>query len=936
MYVGKKQKCTFANCQLNLVGTFYPVRSIAAFIYEYKKTCLSICVFLITFIAIKFKIQNQKNKKPKNHLKMKRVKKSLIAFFALFLMFLIPVSVLSQLPSNWTKLPGGTERTLIDVAAFSSDTVFTIDEDGKILATFDGGNTWIDRNPQTDKVIKFNALRANSNLQTIIAAGDDDAVYRSTNMGESWELTYLGSADDAGTVTPVSLYAITDDGANYDEKVVYAVGDNGLILKSIDDGQSWAKLIVPVAINKGLRFVSFLNPDTGFVANNEGIIRTFDGGNSWKVISTDSGTKGLLSNQRTYDGKKLADVVKAIGDNGNIILSSTDYGATWTEDSFETPCDLLATGGTVFDPSQCEDLHNGLLVYGGGGVGKANFKYMLSRNTFKGVLQPKWEGVNLEGILMVMQTIEDQTLIAETVTDSKGRFDLEIPSEFSGDVEVVAMQAWDRDWCPRPLPPDETILEPIEECDESTLTLRIINPEPVELNNLAFNGENWVALGNGGVVLTRSDEDSDGDGLADVEFWSKQNSRTNEDLLAATARGIEKSDIRRGMFAVGESGTIIATQTPEFEIVSPSNGDSLCAGTEISINWTGGNPAWNVLVSIIDVNAWTVAAVINSNTINDGNEIWSIPSNFPAGAYQVYVQEVNLATWTYGDIFTINYCPADPVCLEECTNNILLNWNFNDNAVYGPMPWGSVSNWTNSGSPDVSTVACNSGDTVSIGMWGNQAGGEFIFHALSTPFIPGKTYSISFTGIWPHIPNRPYPVQFEFRAYNALINSSVVIGVSDPLTMQGEWVTMSLPDWTATGTTTDPFYNLSVNATNPSSSIYPDSTSYGYIGAICITESTVTGNSEINSQAEGFKLGSSYPNPFNQTTAIEYTLPRAEKVTIKVFDLYGREIKTLIDKVIQAGVHQIEWDAAGLPGGTYLYRMQAGSFSQTGKTVLFE
>jgi photosystem II stability/assembly factor-like uncharacterized protein len=893
-------------------------------------------------IIVKFntKIMNSISNGFLKNFKMKKVKKSVIAIFALFLMFLIPVAVFSQVPANWTKLPGGTEQTFIDVAAFSSDTLFTIDDKGKISVTFDGGSTWRERNPQTGKEIKINAMRANSNLQTIIVVGDDDAIYRSTNMGESWELTYFGSADASGTVTPVLLHAITDDGENYDASVVYAVGEKGTVLKSTNDGVEWEKKELNIGANLDLKCVSFMNPDTGFVASENEIIRTFDGGNSWKVVSNGNNIKSLKAANRKCC-KSLEDVVKSIDNNGGGILTSTDYGATWSEDILETPCDLLATGGTVFDPSQCEDLHNGLLVYGGGGAGKVKFKYMLSGNTFKGVLQPKWEGVNLEGILMVMRTIEDQTLIAETVTDLNGRFDLEIPPDVIGDVEIVSMNDWDRDWCPRPLPPDETILEPIEECDESTLQLRIISPEPVELNDLVFNGDSWLAVGNGGVVLTRTDEDSDGDGLADAKFWSKQNSRTNKNLLAATARGIEKSDIRRGLFAVGESGTIIATQTPEFEIVSPSNGDSLCAGTEISFNWTGGDQAWNVLVYVIDVSTWAVAAVVNSSTINDGDETWNIPSNFPAGNYQVYVQEENYATWVYGDVFTVKYCPADPVCLE-CTNNILMNWDFEGNFIYGNLPGqgGTFPNWSYFGSPEIFPMTCSTGDTLSFGIWGNQADYEMIaqyYDPYATPvFVTGNTYSISFTGMWPQVPNRPYPVQFEFRAYDYAMVNYEVIGVSAPLTQQGEWVTMSLPDWTVAGTTTHPLYILSINATNQSSTLHPDSTSYGYIGAICITETTVTGNSEINSQAEGFNLGSSHPNPFNKTTLIEYTLPHTEKVTIKVFDLYGREIKTLIDKVIQAGVHQIEWDVAGLPGGTYLYRMQAGSFSQTEKTVLLE
>lgn len=846
--------------------------------------------------------------------------------FLLITFLTLTIPAVSQLPFNWTKLPGENEKALHDLASFSPDTLFVLDTAGNILATFDGGNTWKERNPQTGKELKFNALRANPNLQTIVAVGNDDAIYRSTNMGESWEPTYSGSAD-----APTSFYAITDDGENYDASVVYAVGDKGTILKSTNDGEDWEKKELNIEATQDLKFVSFFNVDTGFVANENGIIRTFDGGNSWKTVSTESGTTALSARAKPKCCKSLEDIVKLIDNNGTRIQHSSDYGTTWTKDSLATPCELLASGGVVFDKNQCDDLYKGQLIQDSSS-GSRNRLFILAGSTFKGVLQPKWENVELEGVLMVMRRMDDQTIIAETLTESNGRFDLEIPASVSGDVEIVAMQAWDQDWCPRPLPFDfDTTLEPMEECDESTLPLQIISPESVKLNDLTFKENEWIAVGNQGIVLRSTDPDDDGDGLPTV--WLKENSRTNQDLLA-TARGIEKSDIRRGFYAAGNAGTIVVSQTPGFELVAPVKTDSLCAGTEITISWTGGDPTWNVIVSVIDVNSWTVAAVVNPNTLNDGNETWNIPPNFPPGLYQAYVQEVNYTTWAYGESFSINYCPTNNICLEECDNNLLLNWNFNNNAIFGPMAWGSVSDWTNSGSPDVSTIKCNNEDTVSIGMWGNQANAEFIFQTLNVPFIPGKTYSVSFMGKWHTIPNRPYPVQFEFRAYNTIMNNSVVIGVSSPLAIPEDWVIMTLPDWTATGSTGAPLSVISVSATNHSSSMQPDSTSYGIIGAICITEKELTNVQALSDQ--DFELGQSFPNPFESSTIIEYSLSRAEKVTLKIYNLHGKEIETLVDKIVEPGTHRTKWNATKVPAGIYLYKMQAGNFSDTKRTIMIE
>jgi uncharacterized cupredoxin-like copper-binding protein len=83
-----------------------------------------------------------------------------------------------------------------------------------------------------------------------------------------------------------------------------------------------------------------------------------------------------------------------------------------------------------------------------------------------------------------------------------------------------------------------------------------------------------------------------------------------------------------------------------------------------------------------------------------------------------------------------------------------------------------------------------------------------------------------------------------------------------------------------------------------------------------------------------FDLKQNYPNPFANTTTIEYQLPQAEQVTITVFDLTGRRVATLVDDHVEAGTHSVVWQANGLASGVYLYRIQAGSFSKTLRTAV--
>ena len=85
-----------------------------------------------------------------------------------------------------------------------------------------------------------------------------------------------------------------------------------------------------------------------------------------------------------------------------------------------------------------------------------------------------------------------------------------------------------------------------------------------------------------------------------------------------------------------------------------------------------------------------------------------------------------------------------------------------------------------------------------------------------------------------------------------------------------------------------------------------------------------------------FSLSQNYPNPFNPSTTIRFDLPKATFVTLKIYNLLGEELETLVQEYRLAGFHEIHWTAEGLSNGHYFYRLQAGEFVDIKKFILIK
>jgi hypothetical protein len=94
---------------------------------------------------------------------------------------------------------------------------------------------------------------------------------------------------------------------------------------------------------------------------------------------------------------------------------------------------------------------------------------------------------------------------------------------------------------------------------------------------------------------------------------------------------------------------------------------------------------------------------------------------------------------------------------------------------------------------------------------------------------------------------------------------------------------------------------------------------------------------KLNSNVpQSFELGQNYPNPFNPTTSISFSLPEPGNVSLKVYNVLGQEVETLVSGYRDAGIHTVDFDASRMASGVYFYRITTDNFSESRKMMLLK
>lgn len=206
-------------------------------------------------------------------------------------------------------------------------------------------------------------------------------------------------------------------------------------------------------------------------------------------------------------------------------------------------------------------------------------------------------------------------------------------------------------------------------------------------------------------------------------------------------------------------------------------------------------------------------------------------------------------------------------------------------------------------------------------------------------FLQSENKTHSTPTFHPVEPSQLYQIPFASTANRIELT---ILNASDRSTANLKIEAVNLPKWLNLSPSVQNISNIKPNEEKPVEFVFSvdKSATVNKEQTISFTISTPTGEQwtkqiKISIAApESFELFQNYPNPFNPSTIINYQLSIDSYVKLKVYNLLGQEVATLVDGEQLAGYHEAVWDASSVPSGVYYYQLHAGSFTNMKKMML--
>ncbi len=805
---------------------------------------------------------------------------------------------------------GGSDLQSIAVHPTNSDIAYVGGDIEGIFKTTDGGQTWSSVNnnlatgPWTPDVYWTNQIvfdQSDASYNTLFyctAVG----MFRTTDGGASWTNIFPGTVATSDDLT--STYSVGQNPSNMSELYVGTEGKG--VFKSTDSGATWSKLTTPVPDAATVYGTQVATNGMVFIGSTEGVYSSSDGGSSWT-----SGNSGLphttvwnLKLVESSGQRTLFATLPTQGTEGQLssfrggIFRSTDDGANWTDISSDLP--RMQSDGLFYyfwkftvDKSNPNSMFIGTSVsFPEEGAG-AWEDWGVYHTTDGGAHWNRSDtSVNLAWMDDAFLPERHALVLAMAPSDSNVIY-------------------WGRDWMNRTTDGGQNWTQIYSE--HMGNAWKGTGFELMMVEGVTFDPTNssTVYVGYDDMGPFRSDDHAtsfvrmdakmdpyDGDDAGkDIEV-----DPSNGDVYMSRYDGIGSAaqsnyslgsvwhSTNRGMMWTRRS-TGLPAGRPDLVLDpvagSPGNRTLYCAsyGNTIYKTTDSGN-SWTASGSGLGSDADKVWEVqLNPN---NRNELYAGINAFGAGG-GLYKSTDSGGSWTKltsfpaFDVLTIDYDGATNTLYVGATDNFDFN---SDGGLYrssdGGLTWTKIFDHTR-----VSDVEIDPADSNTI-------------YAASQPW-----YEVWLPGVSP--------------------------GVYKTTDGGGSWSNI-------TGNISHTFIDvLKINPDEPSQLFV------GTGGGGLWVNSLATDVEERDTELpDRFDLEQNYPNPFNPTTTIRYQLSAPSRVTLKVFDLLGREVDILVNGIGGAGAHEVHYDASKLSSGVYFYQLTAnpaigsssGGLVQTRKMVL--
>ncbi len=880
---------------------------------------------------------------------------------------------------SWSAQVSNEPFSFLSAVHFTdTQTGTTVGSNGKILRTSDGGATW---NLQTSGTTAWLYGVHFTDSQTGTVVGTGGSIRRTTDGGATWNPQTSGTTStlndvfftDASTGTAVGwngkILRTTDGGANWSSQTSGTIGmlsgvhftgtDNGVVVgldlagehifRTTNGGATWTKQYP--GTNWSFTAVDFLDATTGYTVGQLGsTFRTTNGGASW--------TEQSAGPYNSFGGVAFTDANTGTVVGNNLILHTTDAGATWTT--------RTGVGGTLTGIS-FGDANNGHIVGNSGVMGHTtngglNWTFQIGAGTtsltdvcFTDALTGTVVGVGgtilrtvnggatwtpqTSGLFQTLNAVhfinrDTGTIVGSNTTtarilrttDGGANWALQANSSVFALHDVFFTDA-NNGWA---VGDNGTVIHTTNGgANWGTQSANTTNP---------LYGVHFIDPLNGRIVgqLGTVYGTTDGGGT-----WTKQNSRTSNSINDVVMLDASTAVI------VADNGCILRQSATDNVSVSVAAGWNL-----VSRPLDTPDPALSAVYPSADPTyAWAFrsdSGYVRRDSLESGRGYWA---KFPAGVTHA----------------------VSGLPMEQLTIPLSMGWNI----------VGSVDH----------PVAAPTGGIISGSFWGYDAG----YTAAST-LSPGKGYWVKADAagditLGPTASPKPAPVAI--GAFETLTIADAT-GARQPLhIVTGDvdlapWEMPPLPPAGAfdarfegnrmadtfhddgivagelmirvqgarypvtvtmnTGATTHRGTRSETPAVGAGVRSY---TLVEYLDGRAVRRSPLeSGVTVVLSPASEYSLGirgeastelptafslaQNYPNPFNPRTIIRFGLPAGGFVSLKLYDVLGREVRTLAEGAREPGSHTIEVNASDLPSGVYVYRLRAGDYSAARKLMLLK